>query len=76
MQTVDVHLPTTDGHSLVLPRHTRPNKELEFVLHQPGMTPAATTRAADLRLTACEPPLRQPPCSADLWGIDHRNSMD
>ena len=26
IQMVDVHLPTTDGRHLVLPRHTRPNK--------------------------------------------------
>ena len=38
MQMVDVHLPTTDGRHLVLPRHTRPNKELELLLHQLGMT--------------------------------------
>ena len=38
IQMVDVHLPTTDGRHLVLPRHTRPNKELELLLHQLGMT--------------------------------------
>ena len=35
---VDVHLPTTDGRHLVLPRHTRPNKEHELLLYQLGMT--------------------------------------
>jgi len=38
LQMVDVHLPTTDGRHLVLPRHTRPNKEHELLLHQLGMT--------------------------------------
>ena len=38
IQMVDVHLPTTDGRHLVLPRHTRPNKEHQLLLHQLGMT--------------------------------------
>ena len=38
IQMVDVHLPTTDRQRLVLPRHTRPNKEHELLLHQLGMT--------------------------------------
>ena len=31
LQMVDVHLPTTDGRQLVLPRHTRPNKEHDLL---------------------------------------------
>ena len=38
IQMVDVHLPTTDGRHLVLPRHTQPTKEHEILLHQLGMT--------------------------------------
>ena len=38
IQMVDIHLPTTDGRHLVLPRHTRPNKEHQLLLHQLGMT--------------------------------------
>ena len=38
IQMVDVHLPTADGRHLILPRHTRPNKEHELLLHQLGMT--------------------------------------
>ncbi len=38
IRMVDVHLPTTDGRHLVLPRHTRPNKEHELLLQQLGMT--------------------------------------
>ena len=34
LQMVDVHLPTTDGRQLVLPRHTRPNREHVLLLHQ------------------------------------------
>ena len=39
IQMVDVHLPTTDGRHLVLPRHTRANKELELLLLLPGLVP-------------------------------------
>ena len=39
IQMVDVHLPTTDGRHLVLPRHTRPDKEHELLLHLPGLVP-------------------------------------
>ena len=49
IQMVDVHLPTTDGRHLVLPRHTRPNKKHELLLNQLGMTlpqqPAPRIRA-------------------------------
>ena len=38
IQMVDVHLPTADGRHLILPRHTRPKKEHELLLHQLGMT--------------------------------------
>ena len=38
IQMADVHLPTTDGRDLVLPRHIRPNKEHQLLLHQLGMT--------------------------------------
>ena len=34
MQMVDVHLPTTDGRHLVLPRHTEPTAEHRLLLHQ------------------------------------------
>ena len=34
LQMVDVHLLTTDGRHLVLPRHTRPNAEHALLLHQ------------------------------------------
>ena len=34
LQMVDVHLPRTDGRQLVLPRHTRPNREHDLLLHQ------------------------------------------
>lgn len=32
LQMVDVHLPTTDGRHLVLPRYTQPEKELQLLL--------------------------------------------
>ncbi|HEX2243724.1 MAG TPA: IS1634 family transposase, partial [Gammaproteobacteria bacterium] len=31
---VDVHLPTTDGRYLVLPRYTQPEKDLQLLLKQ------------------------------------------
>ncbi len=34
MQMIDVHLPTTDGRNLVLPRYTQPEKDLWLLLHQ------------------------------------------
>ena len=27
LQMIDVHLPTSDGHLLVLPRHTQPDRD-------------------------------------------------
>jgi transposase len=34
IQMVDVHLPTTDGRYLVLPRYTQPNKDHQILLSQ------------------------------------------
>ena len=34
LQMVDVHLPTTDGRRLVLPRHTQPTADHQLILHQ------------------------------------------
>lgn len=34
IQMVDVHLPTTDGRYLVLPRYTQPNKDHKLLLEQ------------------------------------------
>ncbi len=34
MQMVDVHLPTTDGRRLILPRYTQPEKDLQLIMHQ------------------------------------------
>jgi len=34
LQMVDVHLPTTDGRRLTLPRYTQPEKELQLLLQQ------------------------------------------
>ena len=33
LQMVDVHLPTTDGRKLILPRYTQPDKDLQLLLH-------------------------------------------
>ena len=34
LQMVDVHLPTTDGRHLVLPRHTQPERDHQLLLDQ------------------------------------------
>jgi transposase len=34
VQMVDVHLPTTDGRTVILTRHTQPEKELQILLEQ------------------------------------------
>ena len=34
LQMVDVHLPTTDGHHLVLPHHTQPTPDQRPLLRQ------------------------------------------
>ena len=38
VQRVDVHLPTTDGRTVVLTRHTQPEKELQVLLEQLNLT--------------------------------------
>ena len=38
MQMIDVHLPTTDGRSLILPRYTKPEQELVLLIHQLNLT--------------------------------------
>ena len=38
IQMIDVHLPTTDGRELVLPRYTQPEKELHLLLYQLNLT--------------------------------------
>jgi transposase len=38
MQMIDVHLPTTDGRTIILPRYTQPDKDLQILLHQLGWT--------------------------------------
>ncbi len=38
VQMIDVHLPTTDGRQVVLPRYTAPEKELQVLLDQLKLT--------------------------------------
>lgn len=38
LQMVDVHLPTTDGRYLILPRYTQPDKDQRILLHHMKMT--------------------------------------
>lgn len=53
VQMVDVHLPTTDGRHVILPRYTQPEKELQLLLHQlklslPEQPPPRITSAGKL----------------------------
>ena len=38
VQMVDVHLPTTDGRTVILTRHTQPEKERQVLLEQLNLT--------------------------------------
>jgi transposase len=38
VQMIDLHLPTTDGRHVVLPRYTQPEKELQVLLNQMKLT--------------------------------------
>lgn len=38
VRMIDVHLPTTDGRHVILPRHTQPEKELQVLLEQMKLT--------------------------------------
>ena len=38
IQMIDVHLPTTDGRCLILPRYTQPEPEVKMVLQKLRMT--------------------------------------
>jgi hypothetical protein len=33
IQVIDVHLPTTDGRTVILPHHTQPEREHRMLLH-------------------------------------------
>jgi transposase len=38
VQMIDVHLPTTDGRHVILPRYTQPEKELQLLLDRLNLT--------------------------------------
>jgi transposase len=38
LQMIDVQLPTTDGHNLILPRYTQPDKHIKLLLLQLNLT--------------------------------------
>lgn len=53
VQMIDVHLPTTDGRHVILPRYTQPEKELQVLLDQlklslPDQPPPRITAAGKL----------------------------
>lgn len=50
---IDVHLPTTDGRHVILPRYTEPEKELQRLLDQlklslPEQPPPRITASGEL----------------------------
>jgi hypothetical protein len=56
VQTIDVHLPTTDGRELLLTRYTQPEPELQLLIQQlklqlPPQPPPKITTAAVARAT-------------------------
>ena len=57
MQMVDVHLPTTDGRILILPRYTEPEKDQKLLLQQlqlelPAQPPPRISQAGPQRQSA------------------------
>ena len=38
LQMIDVHLPTSDGREIIMPRHTHPEKDLQLLLDQLKLT--------------------------------------
>ena len=53
VQMIDVHLPTTDGRTVIMSRYTQPEPELQILLKQlrlsfPGQPPPRMTVKADL----------------------------
>ena len=38
VQMLDVHLPTTDGREIILPRYTQPDTDLQLLLHEMKLT--------------------------------------
>jgi hypothetical protein len=56
VQMIDVHLPTTDGRELLLPRYTQPEPELQLLIRQlklqlPPQPPPKIATAAVARAT-------------------------
>ena len=67
MQMVDVHLPTTDGRQLVLPRYTQPDSDHQLLFAAAQAEFTGPTSAANLRLSPSSPLPGTVSCSADLW---------
>ncbi len=61
MQMVDVHLPTTDGRQIVLPRYTQPDRDQQILLQRLKLTlppqppPRITTKTAQSRRSSHPP---------------------
>jgi hypothetical protein len=58
VQTIDVHLPTTDGREIVLTRHTQPEPELHLLISQlkltlPAQPPPRITSSTAKQTTRC-----------------------
>ena len=56
IQMMDVHIPTTDGRTLILPRHTEPDAQQKLILEKLGLSlpsqPPPRIRAGQIQLPA------------------------
>ena len=66
IQMVDVHLPTTDGRHLTLPRHTRPSADHQLLLDQLKLRLSEQPLPRISTWTNPRRPSPAAPCSADL----------
>ena len=60
IQMLDVHLPTTDGRTLILSRYTELTAD-QAAGQKPQARPAAATAAANHRFRTARPPRNDPP---------------
>lgn len=72
MQMVDVHLPTTDGRHIVLPRYTQPDRDQQLLLLRLKLTLPPSRRHGSPRQPTIPDP-KPALCSADLSSSHEQN---
>ena len=76
IQMVDVHLPTTDGRHLILPRYTQPDPDQQLLLQRLKLTlPQQPRPRVSVLQTLRSTPRPPPPCSADLLNPSYNKTM-